>query len=171
MRKYVLLIALVAMCSLTGCDFFRELAGRPTSEDIEELRLEKLRVEEERLQASLAKLEQEKKAVADSIEAMKFIRQQSGTLLNPSALGGLYTTRLEARYCVIVGAFEQRSNAERLHKEASEKGYSPLLISFRSGLIAVGIGPADSLPEVMQTLRKVKEETFCPDDVWILDNE
>ena len=78
MRKYVLLIALVAMCSLTGCDFFRELAGRPTSEDIEELRLEKLRVEEERLQASLAKLEQEKKAVADSIEAMKYIRQQSG---------------------------------------------------------------------------------------------
>ena len=57
MRKCLLLIALVSMFLLTGCDFFRSLAGRPTSEEIEEMRVEKLRVEEERLQANIAKLE------------------------------------------------------------------------------------------------------------------
>lgn len=166
-----MLLAAAAMFMLTGCDFFRKIAGRPTSAEIEEMRIEKLRVEEERLQADLARLQSEKQAVEDSIEALKLIRQQEGTLLNPSALGGLFTTRLEARYCVIVGAFRERRNAERLHKSASDAGYSPSLISFRNGLIAVGISPVNSLQEAMQAVRAVREEDFCPDDVWILANE
>ena len=171
MRKYLLLISLVSMFMLTGCDFFRSLAGRPTSEEIEEMRVEKLRIEEDRLQANIARLEKEKQAVADSIEAMKLIRQQEGTLLNPSALGGLFTTKLEARYCVIIGAFSQRSNAERLHKTVLDKGYSPTLISFRNGLIAVGLYPVQSLQDAMAAIRKIRAEAFCPDDVWILANE
>ena len=75
------MIAAVALFTLSGCDFFRSLAGRPTSEDIEEMRIEKLRIEEERLQADLLKLQQEKQAVEDSIEALKLLRQQQGTLL------------------------------------------------------------------------------------------
>ena len=171
MRKYVMLLAVTAMFMLTGCDFFRQLAGRPTSEEIEAMRVEKLRIEEERLQESLIRLQEEKQAVADSIEAMKLIRQQEGTLLNPNALGGLFATKLEAKYTVIVGAFTRRSNAERLHKQVSDKGYSPLLISLRSGLIAVGVCPVESKAEAMQAVRKVKGEDFCPDDVWILANE
>lgn len=171
MRKYTALMALVVVLSFTGCDFFRTLAGRPTSEEIEAMKVEKLRIEEERLQADLLKLQQEKQAVEDSIEALKLVRQQEGTLLNPTALGGLFATKLEARYCVILGAFSHRSNAERLHKEISDKGYTPLLISLRSGLIAVGISPVNSLQEAMQSVRKVSGETFCPDDVWILYNE
>ena len=72
---------------------------------------------------------------------------------------------------MIIGAFAKRENAERLHKEASDKGYSPLLISIRNGLIAVGVSPVNTLQEAMQAVRAVREETFCPDDVWILDNE
>ena len=58
-----MLMVATAMFSLTGCDFFRNLAGRPTSEEIEAMRVEKLRIEEERLQADLLKLQQEKQAV------------------------------------------------------------------------------------------------------------
>ena len=170
MRKYIIMIAAVALFTLTGCDFFRSLAGRPTSEDIEEMRIEKLRIEEERLQADLLKLQQEKQAVEDSIEALKLLRQQEGTLLNPASLGGLFATKLEAKYTVIVGAFTKRANAERLHKQVSDTGYSPLLISLRSGLIAVGVCPVNSPQEAMQCIRKVREESFCPADVWILDN-
>lgn len=166
-----MLLAVVAVFSLTGCDFFRTLAGRPTSEDIEQMRVEKLRIEEERLQASLLALQAERQAVQDSIEALKLLRQQEGTVLNPASLGGLFATRLEAKYCVIIGAFKQRSNAERLHKTVSDKGYAPLLISIRNGLIAVGVFPVDSLKEAMQGVRKISEESFCPDDVWILANE
>ena len=164
-------MAVAAMFSLTGCDFFRSLAGRPTSEEIEAMKIEKLRIEEERLQADLLKLQQEKQAVQDSIEALKLIRQQQGTLLNSASLGGLFATKLEAKYCVIIGAFSKRTNAERLHKEASDKGYAPLLISIRNGLIAVGVCPVNSPQDAMQAVRKVREESFCPDDVWILDNK
>lgn len=171
MRKYIIFLAVAAMFTLTGCDFFRKMAGRPTSEELETMRVEKLRIEEARLQASLVELQKEKQAVEDSIEAMKLIRQQQGTLLNPATLGGLFTTKLEAKYCVVIGAFRQRSNAERLLHAASEKGYSPSLISFRNGLIAVGLCPVDTPQQAWQAMKKVKGEAFCPDDVWILANE
>ena len=172
MRKYIMFLVVLAMFSLTGCDFFRSLAGRPTSGELEIMKVKKLRIEEQRLQASLAALQEEKQAVQDSIEAMKLVRQQKeGTVLNPSALGGLFTTKLETRYCVIVGAFRERSNAESLHQQVSSKGYTPLLISFRNGLIAVGVCPVNSLQDAMQSVRKLRNETFCPDDVWILANE
>ena len=35
MRKSYILLALTALLMITGCDFMRKLAGRPTSEDIE----------------------------------------------------------------------------------------------------------------------------------------
>lgn len=171
MKKYIIFLAVAAMFTLTGCDFFRKMAGRPTSEELEAMRVEKLRIEEARLQASLVELQKERQAVEDSIEAMKLIRQQQGTLLNPASLGGLFSTKLEAEYCVVIGAFRQRANAERLLKTASDKGYSPLLISLRNGLIAVGVCPVESKAEAMQAVRKVKGENFCPDDVWILANE
>ncbi len=171
MKKYIIFLAIASMFTLTGCDFFRKMAGRPTGEELEAMRIEKLRVEEQRLKADIAALEKERQAVMDSIEALKLIRQQEGTLLNPSALGGLFTTRLEARYCVIVGAFRSRVNAERLHKTVSDRGYSPSLINFRNGMTAVGICPVNSLQEAMAAVRKVRSEAFCPDDVWILANE
>ena len=43
MRKSFALLALAALFTLTGCDFFRTLAGRPTSEDIEVRKLQMLR--------------------------------------------------------------------------------------------------------------------------------
>ena len=72
---------------------------------------------------------------------------------------------------MIIGTFSRRENAERLHKEAADKGYSPLLISIRNGLIAVGVSPVNTRQEAMQAVRTVREESFCPDDVWILDNK
>ncbi len=46
MKQSYILLALAVMMTVTGCDFFRRLAGRPTSEYIEEKKLEILRAEE-----------------------------------------------------------------------------------------------------------------------------
>ena len=51
------------MFVVTGCDFFRMVAGRPTSKDIEKKRLEIIKAEEAALQArldSIAAVEAEK---------------------------------------------------------------------------------------------------------------
>ena len=40
MKKFLVLLLGVSLFAVTGCDFFRGLAGRPTSEDIENKKIE-----------------------------------------------------------------------------------------------------------------------------------
>ena len=164
-------LVVCAMLSVTGCDFMRKLGGRPTSEDIERARVERLLAEEAALKASLDSLKAEKQSVQDSIDALELFVQQGGTVLNPSKLGGLYTTKLQYKYYVVIGAFRTRSNAEALFKKAETAGYTPVLISFRNGLLAVALTPADECRNAMEMIKSIRQETFCPDDVWILVNE
>ena len=171
MKKSLIILMAAAMMSLTGCDFFRSWAGRPTSEEIQAKRLEILRAQEAIEQARLDSLRREKQMVLDSIAALDSIKQQGGSILNPAKLGGLFSTKLEARYYIIVGCFRQRSNAEVLLNKVSELGYQPALISFRNGMIAVGLCPVNTLPDALTSLKTVKEEPFCPTDVWVLVNE
>lgn len=171
MKKSLFLLMIVSMTMLTGCDFFRMLAGRPTSEEIESKKLEILKAQEAIEQARLDSLVRERKMVQDSLAALDSLKQQGGTILNPAKLGGLFSTKLEARYYVIVGAFRQRTNAEVLLEKAAALGYKPALILFRSGMIAVGLCPVNTLPEAVASLKKVKMESFCPSDAWILVNE
>lgn len=173
MRRAHILMALLVLMTVSGCDFMRKVAGRPTSEDIENKRLELLRAEEAALQARLDSLRQaEQKMLQDSLDALDSIRQLGGSILNPASLGGLFATKLESRYYIIVGSFRARSNAEKLFNDAKAAGYRPALISFgKGGLIAVGVSPVNKLPDALAALNEVKQEKFCPSDVWILVNE
>lgn len=170
-RTAVIIAAFSVLLPLVGCDMFRSLAGRPTAEEVELLRIEKLKAEEAVRQArvdSLARLQAE---MEDSLAIMDSLSQIQGTILNPSEMGGLFTTRLDSRYYIVVGSFRSRSNAETLFTQVMEKGYSPILINFRNGFNSIAVSPADSLREAFHALRAVKAEPFCPDDVWILVNE
>lgn len=172
MRHSYILLAVAAILTVTGCDFFRKLAGRPTSEYIEARKLEILRRQEAVEQARLDSLQREQAAVRDSIAALDSLKQQGGTILNPSRLGGLFATKLEARHYIIVGTFRGRANAESmLNKVAAAGEYAPALISFRNGMIAVGVCPCNRLAEAVAALELVRKEPFCPADVWILLNE
>lgn len=161
----------VVLTVVTGCDFFRKIAGRPTAQDIESKRIAIMRAEEAAHQARLDSIKKEHQKIVDSLAMMDSIRQRGGSILNPSSLGGLFATKLEARYYVIIGSFRTRSNAESLLNQASVKGYSPALISFKNGLVAVGVCPVNNLKEAFHSLKQVRQEKFCPSDVWILVNE
>ena len=161
----------VSLFALTGCDFFRTLAGRPTSEEIEVRKLEILKAEQAAAQAILDSIKREQQIALDSLAALDSIKQFGGTVLNPAKLGGLFTTRLEARYYVIVGAFMFRSNAEALLKKAKAAGYQPAIINFNNGMNAVGLAPCNNIVDAKEALKSVRKESFCPKDVWILLNE
>ena len=172
MKKFAIIpLVICVMLAATGCDFMRKLGGRPTSEDIEKARVEKLLAQEAALQASLDSLKAEKQSVQDSLDALELFVQQGGTVLNPSKLGGLYTTKLQYKYYVVIGAFRTRSNAEALFTRAQQAGYTPVLISFRNGLLAVGLSPVDECRNAVEMIKSIKQEPFCPADVWILVNE
>ncbi len=173
MKKSYILLVIMSVLTLTGCDFMRKLAGRPTSEDVEMKRLELLRAEEAVLQARLDSLRNvEQRMLQDSLNALDSIRQLGGSILNPASLGGLFATKLESRYYIILGSFRSRANAESLFNVVKTAGYRPALISFgKGGLIAVGVSPVNRLSDAYKALSVVKKEKFCPKDVWILVNE
>ena len=63
MKRSVVILVMAASFLCTGCDFFRTLAGRPTSEDIENRKIELLRQQEALAQARLDSLKREQQAV------------------------------------------------------------------------------------------------------------
>ena len=171
MKGLTLSVVIISAFLLTGCDFFRTLAGRPTSADIEQKRLEILLAEQAIEQARLDSIRREQQMVQDSLAALDSIKQYGGTILNPAKLGGLFATKLEGRYHIIIGAFRVRSNAEALLLKAKGAGYVPALISFNNGMVAVGLCPCSNIVQAKEALKSVKDEPFCPKDVWILINE
>ena len=174
MKRTIILLALGAVL-LQGCDFIRTLAGRPTAAQVEQIKLDKIAAEEARHQAILDSMERAEKAMAEALAAreaflLDSLVQSRGTILNPSKMGGLYTTKLESKYYVVVGAFRNRSYAERKLKACNAAGYTATIISFRNGLLAVALFPSDSLDETLKTLKKMRGTAVCPKDSWILMN-
>ncbi len=171
--KANLTAAIVLSCLLLaagGCDFLRSVSGRPTSRDIQK-KAELIQRELDRKTASLDSMKLVEKQLKDSLAYLDSLRQLRGTLLNPSKLGGLFTTKLESRYYIVIGAFRERTNAESLVKKVSSRGYPATLISFRNGFNVVGVCPSGDPGKVYDSLKKIREEDFCPEDVWILVNE
>ena len=156
MKKCLIFICFVTVLSVTGCDAIRKLAGRPTAAEIEAKRIEVIEARE---------------ALADSLALLDSLKQMKGTILNSSAIGGLFTTKLDYKYYIVVGAFTQRANAENLLKQVQKAGYVATMINFRNGFNAIGICNTDNLNQAFLSLKKVRKEKFCPDDVWILINE
>ena len=175
--KRMLILCLAIVTLLTGsCDFVRTLAGRPTAAQVENIRKERLAQEEARHQARLDSMKRIQQQMADSLAALESylldsLSQAKGTILNPSKLGGLFTTKLETKYCIVVGAFRNRSYAERKLKACNEAGYTATIISFRNGLNAVSVCPSDNLNETLKTLKQLRGNGICPQDGWILVNE
>ncbi len=172
MRKSVLFLMSLMLVTLTGCDFLRAVAGRPTSSDIEEKRIMIIKAEEEALQNRLDSIRlAEEKVVADSLAAFDSLKADGVMMNGPDRIGGLSNMELEYNYYIIVGAFREGANARNLFNTASEKGYSPVLISCRSGMIAVGLCPSDNIVSIAESYRGLKDEPFFPKGAWILVKE
>lgn len=165
MGKSVLLGVALSLCLFTGCDMFRRMAGRPTSDEIQ---LRKMEIDRREKEIELMKVEQAR--IADSLAMLDSVRNLCGNVLNISDLGGVYTTDLSSRYYIVIGAFKRQSNAMMLVEKATEAGYLPVFISFKNGLSAVAVSPSDRLVDALLSLKAVKREDFCPEDVWILVN-
>lgn len=161
---------------LQGCDFVRGVAGRPTAAQVEQIRQQQMKEEEARHQARLDSLKRVQQHLEDSLAALEAhlidsLSQARGSIINPSKMGGLYATKLEAKYCIIVGAFRNRAYAERKLKACQDAGYAASLVSFRNGLMAVAVCPSNSLDQTVKTVKKLRGQGVCPPDSWILMNE
>lgn len=172
MKKKFLTLAIMlqVMSIMTGCDFFRRLAGRPDSDQIEamaEAMAEVVRLEEEAHQARLDSLERVKKYMADSLAALDSLKMEK--VLSLSRLGGLRDTLSRHRYYIVLGSFSSKSNARKYADELGRKGYPGETIPFRNGLNAVGICGTDDPVQLRASLKEVRRQDFCPKEAWILE--
>ena len=159
-----------SVCLLGGCDFFRQLAGRPTSRDIEAKRIQIEREAEEH-QRQLDSLQIVQKQVSDSLATLDSLRNDNETLISTKQLGTTGKYNLPYRYYVMIGSFGYPENAQRQAAKAEKAGYPATMIPFKNGFTSVAICPSNSLSEVYASLKKLRSEAFCPLDAWILNNE
>lgn len=181
MKKTALLLLLGVALLATGCDFFRSLAGRPTSAQLGVKRdsLARVAAAEAAENARLAALEQHRRdsiAAAeqfsrDSLAAEEEIRASKIMVLTPDKLKGLFRTELSRKYYVIVGSFRERPNAEKKLRGVLEAGCPAELIRFGNGYHAIGALPTDSVTVILSSLKRLKAEKICPNDAWILRND
>lgn len=155
MKKAFLTIAVMTLVAtaVTGCDFFRRLAGRPDSEWIE-AKAEAIRQEEEALRIRQDSLERARKAEADSLAAADSVRLANHRY----------------RFCVILGSFSSKENAERYVEEIAAKGYKCELLTFRNST-AVGVCPTDDEAQAKKSLSELQRQDFCPNGAWILERK
>ena len=155
MKNVFLTIAVMTLVAtaVTGCDFFRRLAGRPDSEWIE-AKAEAIRQEEEALRIRQDSLEKARKAEADSLAAADSVRLANHRY----------------RFCVILGSFSSKENAERYVEEIAAKGYKCELLTFRNST-AVGVCPTDDEAQAKKSLEELQRQDFCPNGAWILERK
>ena len=171
MKKILVITALaVTVCLLGGCDFFRQLAGRPTSKYI---RAKQERIERAILlhQQRLDSLKLVQKQISDSLATLDSLRDAKESLISTRQLTGGGKYDLPYRYYVMIGSFSSPDNARRQATRAEEAGYPATLIPFRNRFTSVACCPSNNLTEVYASLRRLRKEKFCPADAWILNNE
>ena len=178
MRIVNILLLSAALVVVSGCDFFRVLAGRPTSAEIEELRAEIERVEAEELKARLDSIEKAKVrmmrdsiARQDSLAIVDAIVSKSGPFLAPTRFRGLVEGDFKARFYVAVGVFRSRANAEGFMAKVERHGYEADLFAFNNGKFTIGVCPSDRIKDLQESLRVISTDPFFPKGAWVLMNE
>ena len=164
------LLVFFAVTAIQACDFFRRLAGRPTSGEIAAKREIILR-EEAAHKARMDSLSRMEKAKADSLAILDKIRNSGEMFLSVASLRGVDALRLGKRHYIIVGAFSNAANAGWLASKIEAAGYEVEKIPYGNGFTAVGVAGTDALAHLWDNLQKVRTESFCPKDVWILVND
>ena len=175
MRRITVICAFVLLLQLAaGCDFFRVVAGRPTSKELEqkretvvakEIAEREAEARERFVRDSLAASE---KHLTDSVAAETFFKETKVSRIRSGALPGLRTDDFPYRYCIVLAGFTQPQNAENFSARLKEAGYEPVVLRYtRGNNTVVGVNPSDDIAAIRASYEKVRTEKFCPRDAWI----
>lgn len=170
MRRILAYLFLAAAVLLAGgCDFMRNLAGRPTSADIAAKR------------AVIEQFEQQKSASAPKDTVHSDAQAVSEEPVKAEAVASASDTRdsakeerrssLSHRCYIVVGAFAEKANAEKMVEMLAKSGFPATLISQTNGMTTVGACPTDDYAEAQKSLDALLGLSYVPDDAWILVKE
>lgn len=188
MKKIFAAISLsVLVLSVSSCDLFRSLAGRPTSAELKSAiekqqnatETEKQTITEEPAITTQQAAIKEQTAPEETIavastkaekEEYTMVKRE-GRMSVPLAYTHTNSTLKatpEHSYYIIVGTYRQKPTLNKMIKDAHDAGYETFLLEYSNGLTSVGLMPCDNLGEAIDAYAKVSKEDFCPKDACIL---
>lgn len=181
MKKIFAAISLsVLVLSVSSCDLFRSLAGRPTSAELKSV-IEKQQSSAQQMQAiteepaeTTQQTAPEETIAVASTQAEKeeyTMVKREGRISVPLAYTHTNSTLKatpEHSYYIIVGTYRQKPTLNKMIKDAHDAGYETFLLEYSNGLTSVGLMPCDNLGEAIDAYAKVSKEDFCPKDACIL---
>ena len=181
MKKIFAAISLsVLVLSVSSCDLFRSLAGRPTSAELKSA-IEKQQNSAQQMQAiteepaeTTEQTAPEETIAVASPQAKKeeyTMVKREGRMSVPLAYTHTNSTLKatpEHSYYIIVGTYRQKPTLNKMIKDAHDAGYETFLLEYSNGLTSVGLMPCDNLGEAIDAYAKVSKEDFCPKDACIL---
>lgn len=168
MKKILLMAAVAAgLVAVTGCDFVRSIAGRPTSTEIAAKKAEIEAAEAAKAQAAAEEAARQEAARREAECAAAL--DESGVVMKTAAeMRRLDISGLDAPYYISAGAFGSKANADRLAAKAREAGFEAVLAPLGSSMTSVLLCPSHSKTELYEALTALKGQAFCPADAWIL---
>ena len=177
MKKLIqtVLILIPVALAATGCDFFRKLAGRPTSDQIaamaEAIRLEESARIADSLRKALAEPQEDSAAIAPAPAT-----QAASTPTASSPVTAATTPAAAApapagdlkRFYVVMASFGNSANANKYASIPEAKGY-PATILKRGSYQVVAVCGTDDEAAIKQSFDEIRRQDFCPQGVWIID--
>ena len=157
MKKVILAsLALVAVASLSSCGA-KKSAYRKAYEQAKQ--------REVATQATKPAVQYEAPAVSERATAPVTVRKERVTTYQ-----GEDATRLK-RFSVVVGSFQNPTNARNLKERMVKAGYNAVLATNEVGMLRVIVSSVDSREEAAASRDAIKAR-FAPDfkDAWLLEN-
>ena len=157
MKKVILAsLALVAVASLSSCGA-KKSAYRKAYEQAKQ--------REVATQATKPAVQYETPAVSERATAPVTVRKERVTTYQ-----GEDATRLK-RFSVVVGSFQNPTNARNLKERMVKAGYNAVLATNEVGMLRVIVSSFDSREEAAASRDAIKAR-FAPDfkDAWLLEN-
>ena len=78
------------------------------------------------------------------------------------------TNTVESGYYILIGTFRQKSNADRLARQAATAGLAVTRLEYANGRTAVAVRRSDNLGDAFVALGEVRKLSFSPKDACIL---
>ena len=175
--RTVLILIPVALAA-TGCDFFRKLAGRPTSDQIaamaEAIRLEESARIADSLRKALAEPQEDSAATTPTPATPAAQAASTPTASSPVTAATTPAAAAPApagdlkRFYVVMASFGNSANANKYASILEAKGY-PATILKRGSYQVVAVCGTDDEAAIKQSFDEIRRQDFCPQGVWIID--
>lgn len=169
MKKVINFLLISAILSLSGCDFLRKVASRPTSADLqaksEQIRQRRKAVSDSLQQQRQLLLAIEKKRT-DSLRARRTLDSLNVKFSGIFSFGEPLSPKL-GRYTVVFGVFRTKSKADSQYRILKSGGFEPVNVNFPGGVRAVALCSSDTLERVSSEILRARAARVCPKDAWI----